>query len=61
MTASRERAILAISTRETNPEAVSEFAPITRGPIVATLGVIGLGIVAGFYIVAQKAARIWRR
>ena len=61
LAASREQQILAIAARETNPEAVSEFAPIVRGPVVAILGVIALGIVAGFYIATQKAARIWRR
>ena len=59
--ASRERQILAIAERETTPEAVSEFAPIARAPVVAIIGVIALGIIAGFYLATQRAARIWRR
>jgi hypothetical protein len=60
MAASRERKILAIAERETTPAAVSEFAPIVRGPIVAILGMVVLGIIAGFYVAAQKTIRIWR-
>jgi hypothetical protein len=51
---SREEKILAIAQREVDPRHVSEFAPITRGPIFAALAMIGLGIVAGFYVAGRK-------
>jgi hypothetical protein len=42
---SREQAFLALARREVTPDGWREFAPLTRGPIVALLTLCALGIV----------------
>lgn len=36
--------ILEIALRETRPEDYEKFLPITKGPVVATLGIVLLGL-----------------
>jgi hypothetical protein len=43
-TSSREGTFLALARREVTPEGWREFAPVTRGPVVALLTFFLLGI-----------------
>lgn len=58
---SRDRKIIEIAKREVSCAHVSEFEPITKGPIVAVLWLSVLAAVAGFYMVGQKLAGLFAR
>jgi hypothetical protein len=45
----RERKLLEMARRETDPAHWDRFQPITRGPVVALLGMACLGLVVPFY------------
>ena len=54
----REAEILAIARRETQPELIQAFEPITHGFIVAVAGMLILGIVAVLYLIRTKALKL---
>jgi hypothetical protein len=51
---------MAVAQREVTPAHAAEFAPITRGPVFAALALIGLGAVAGIYLVGRKLSALSR-
>lgn len=57
----REQRILEMARRETDPRHTSDFEPITKGPIVAVLAMVGLGIVAVFYAIYRRIASLVRQ
>ncbi len=50
----RDREIIRLARREVDPAHAAEFAPVTRGPVVAVLGLGCLGVVAAFYLAWHK-------
>ncbi len=50
----RDREIIRLARREVDAAHAAEFAPITRGPVVAALGLVALGLVAVPYLVWQR-------
>jgi hypothetical protein len=56
----RERRILEVARRETDPRHASEFEPITRGPLVAVLALLVLGAASVPYMLAKWFVRIVR-
>lgn len=49
-----EEEVLQIARRETSPEYVHEFEPITKGPLFAMLALAPLGLMAAFGLVWKK-------
>ena len=47
----RERALIEMAHRETDPAHWARFQPITRGPVAALLGLACLGLVVPFFVV----------
>ena len=45
----RERQLLEMARRETDPAHWPHFQPITRGPLVALLGMFCLGLIIPFF------------
>jgi hypothetical protein len=54
-------AVVAFAQREVSPEHHREFEPITRGPAVAILLLIPLGLLAGAFVVAGRARALFTR
>lgn len=50
----RDQQIVEIARREVDPQCVGQFEPITRGPVVALLGILFVGVVGVFYLAIQK-------
>ena len=53
----RERALLDLARRETDPTQWHRFQPITRGPVVAWVGIACLGAVVPFFVAATLIRR----
>ena len=51
---SRSRKIAQLARREATPEGYAQFQPITRGPIVAVLGIFTIGLCVPFYQVGRS-------
>jgi hypothetical protein len=49
----RDREIIRLARREVDPAHAAEFAPITRGPVVAVLGLMAIGVIAVPYVAWQ--------
>jgi hypothetical protein len=56
----RDREIIRLAHREVDPAHAAEFAAITRGPVVAALGLAGLGVVAVAYLGCRRVAELFR-
>ena len=56
----RDREIIRLARREVDPAHAAEFAPITRGPVVAVLGLGLLGVAAATYLVCGRVAALFR-
>jgi hypothetical protein len=52
----RNSELVRLAEREVSPRHVEEFEPITRGWVVAILGIMVLGSVAVLYMIGQKIA-----
>ena len=48
--------IVELARRETDPACLSDFQPITRGPIVAIAGLLSLAIVTPVYLAWRQIA-----
>ncbi len=57
----RDREIIRLARREVDPATAAEFAPLTRGPVVAVLGLGLLGAAAAAYLVQQRVWALFRR
>jgi hypothetical protein len=54
----RDREILEIAVRETDPKNWPRFQPITRGPVVAVLGIVTFGALGVIFWVMD---RVWKK
>jgi hypothetical protein len=41
-----EREVSQLACRETDPRHIAQFTPITRGPVLAVLALLGIGLAA---------------
>ena len=58
----RDDEIIHLARRETDPAYLDDFQPLTRGPIVAIAGLLGLAIVTPVYLAwRQIVARLRSR
>lgn len=57
MPSPRDREIIRLARREVDPAHAAEFAPITRGPLFAVIGLAILGVIAVPYLLWQKLQR----
>ena len=57
----RDRRIVGLARREADPAHAAEFAPVTRGPVVAVLGLAALGVAAGAYVAWRQVAALFGR
>jgi hypothetical protein len=48
--------IVELARRETDPAYLDDFQPITRGPIVAIAGLVGLALVVPVHLVWRRIA-----
>jgi hypothetical protein len=49
----RTRKIAQLARRETTPEGYAHYQPVTRGPVVAVLGIAAIGLCIPFYWVGR--------
>jgi len=50
----RARKIAQLARRETTPEGHAQYQPVTRGPVVAVLGIAAIGLCIPFYWVGRS-------
>lgn len=58
---SKDRRILSVAIRETDPANVHRFAPITRGFFIAVLGILTIGVLSAVYCLGMVVFKPFKK